>query len=83
VGPLAVSASRCQVGRPLVDYPSDGALAQAADVPLVLSRLARLCGKVASPMSAIGPPRPILRWNLMSAFGVLQTLYEASTKKHR
>ncbi len=32
-------------------------------------------------MSARGPSRRILCWNLMSAFGVLQTLYEASTKQ--
>ena len=38
------------------------------------------------PLAAVheggyGPSRRILRWNLMSAFGVLQTLYEASTKQ--
>jgi len=31
--------------------------------------------------SAYGPSLQILRWNLMSAFGVLRTSYEAETKR--
>jgi hypothetical protein len=32
-------------------------------------------------MSVVGPSRQILRWSLMSAFGVLRTSCEADTKQ--
>jgi hypothetical protein len=34
-------------------------------------------------MSLIGPSRQILRWNLMSAFGVLRTSCQAGHQAHR
>jgi hypothetical protein len=34
-----------------------------------------------SIMFAFGPSRQILRWSLMSAFGVLRTSCEAETKR--